>query len=186
MEHEAFMKLLNLPQKIHDSAKEHPQKSAVESQGLNLNYHELSSLSHDVCSSLWEIKISQGDRIGVFTETIAWAYPSLVGTLQAGAIYVPMNSEFPDARLMDIATDAQLSAILCESSLLERALTFKQRCNLPIELIILDESSVCLNKDQAQSLSQSKACPVHKPKPDELAYILYTSARTTAFLNTLA
>ena len=171
------MKQLSLPQSIHDHAKLNSEKSAVESASLSLSYGELSILSHRVCTSLLEHGVALGDRVGIFVEHLAWAYPALSGTLQAGAVYVPLNSEFPDSRLAEMASDAGLSAILCESSLLARAQEMSTQGDAVIILLDREQASV-QTTPQVLALSAVTSAPIHTSQPEDLAYIMYTSGTT--------
>jgi len=89
----------------------------------------------------------------------------LLGTLKAGAAYVPLDPSYPAERLAYMLDDSAPIALLTQSTLSERV-----RATTRLTVLVLDDDS-------------SSSQPVHDPvvdalTPQHLAYVIYTSGST--------
>ena len=93
---------------------------------------------------------------------------AIVGVLKTGAAYLPLDPEYPKARLEYMLADARPAVVLTTESLPQQ---------LPrsegIELLSLDAAEVQAELGQAEDTN-----PGQEVSPQEAAYVIYTSGST--------
>ena len=138
-----------------------PDATALVDGEENLTYRALhervQSLAHTLISNH---QVAPGDLVGLFLPRSANAVIALLAIQHTGAAYVPLDPNLPDARLRRIADQAGITHAVTDGGGSERAKT-------------LFPGGVVAVTDQASS---KVALPV--VKPDDVAYVLYTSGTT--------
>ena len=207
--------MLNFPL-IHQAVEHHasaiPNHTAIDEGDRSISYSELSDSMQQVASYLQKLNINKNDRIGLLLDNGIEACIGILGTLRAGACYVPINTTFPTARLKFIVEDAEIKIVITTQKQLEKLVALsKESNNLKLDsLIIIDANEKDIqSKEPVASLAcffkeivgQETLQKTSVPKPcssaeNDLAYIMYTSGTTgtpkgvmithknvTAFLN---
>ena len=87
---------------LEEDAQRHPEKCAVEEESRSCSYGELLQLSRCVGSALAAME-ARGRAVMVFMEKGIDALATMMGALQAGAFYVPVDPHIPAERLALIA-----------------------------------------------------------------------------------
>ncbi|KQT57021.1 hypothetical protein ASG52_02790 [Methylobacterium sp. Leaf456] len=148
-----------LATQLRAQAQATPETIAIDGPGGPLGYAELDRRSDAVAARLAAVGVRRGDRVGVFVGRGVAMVTALLGTLKAGAAYVPLDPDYPFERLAYMARDAELSALLTEPDLCAGApagpwamLDVEGEANGPV--------------------------PDFTPRPDDLAYLIYTSGST--------
>ena len=88
---------------------------------------------------------------------------ALLGILKAGAAYVPLDPDFPDARLKLIMDDANLAALVTSEAHASSA---------------IEADTILLLEDLLHTEEQGEAEAPSQRAPDDLAYVIYTSGST--------
>ena len=157
---------LSVDQLIEEKASQTPDAIAVEADNVSLTYQQLASKSALVKARLRHKNIGEGDLVGVCVKRNADLLPLLLGIFKSGAVYVPLDPDFPKNRLAHIISDAELSAIITDEqagkSLPQNA---KMICLMANEM--LEEKSLYGEGTSQSSLSATR-----------LAYVIYTSGST--------
>jgi amino acid adenylation domain-containing protein len=151
-----------LPRQILDQARRQPQSAAVTCGGVSQSYGELEATARWVARALSERGVQPGDRVGVFIDRRLQLVAGLLGSLWAGAAYVPLDPAYPDARNRGVLEDADLAAVVTTSAL---------RGRLPVGPWATIEVDT-LDLDGAPSAALADL------SPESPAYILYTSGST--------
>jgi amino acid adenylation domain-containing protein len=86
--------------------------AVADEAGRQMTYAELAARAREVCARLQGAGVRRGARVGVCVERSAELPAILVGVLEAGAAYVPLDPAFPRARLSFMARDAGLTALV--------------------------------------------------------------------------
>ena len=151
-----------LPQQIFDQARRSPQSPAVTCGGACLTYGELVSVAHSISHELSNRGVTAGDRVGIF---LGRSWPLVAGILgihRAGAAYVPLDPDYPEARNRCVLEDADVAAVLTTSDL---------RGRLPsgrwVEIDVEGLPTAGPGSETCADLT-----------PESPAYILYTSGST--------
>src|SRR5207249_3662811 len=101
----------------------------------------------------------------------------LLGILQAGGGYVPLDPTYPRERLAFMLKDAQVSILLTQESLIQDG-----RLNMegyPLASILYSQMRVvCLDRDWKEVAQQSQENLDSGARAENLAYVVYTSGST--------
>jgi len=130
-----------------------------------MTYRELDLASDRIARHLLDRGVQPGDSVGLLLPRSPLLVASMLGILKAGAVYVPLDSTFPNARINQIIGDCGARIVL-STSVIESALG---RSALPgVEIVRADADTI--EADEA-------------PLPDrrlgsDVAYIMYTSGST--------
>ena len=142
-------------------AIEKDEETAVIFGDTHVSYGELNRLANGVARRLIKAKVGPGETVGVLVDRSPGMIAALLGTLKAGATYVPLDPEFPATRLQMMLDDAAPRALI-SSSRLASSLPEGKWTNLTLESIE----------------ATSKSPELKGLGSDSLAYIIYTSGST--------
>jgi amino acid adenylation domain-containing protein len=133
--------------------------------GVQLSYRELNERANQLAHFLRRSGVGAEQRVGVYVRRSVDLLIALLGTLKAGAAYVPMDPTYPAARLEQIEDDAQIAMLLTHQELLA------ELPNPPVAILCLDQNGDRLARE-------SKVNPVAAVNLDNPAYVTYTSGST--------
>ncbi|WP_175666246.1 non-ribosomal peptide synthetase [Burkholderia ambifaria] len=143
-----------------------PDSIAVATADASLTYAELDDQASRLASFLLtEYAIERGDVVGVVADRSERWIVGLLGALKAGAVYLPLDPEFPQERLRFMIEDAKVKALLTHSEHLPLLADF-----WAIPMFALDF--------QLDTLAPASASAQVEVRPDDAAYIIYTSGST--------
>ena len=135
---------------------------------ISLSYIELENTTNRLARYLRAHGAGKGNLIGLFFEKSHLPIISILACLKAGAGYVPLDPGFPDERLNFIATEAEISLVVTEPALKERASTFFGGA------IVSVDSGQAYEKYSSKRLSRNET----KVTAEDVCYVLYTSGST--------
>ena len=151
-------------QRFAEVANRFPDRLAVADGLQSWTYSELRSQANVVARELVEAGAGHGANVGLLLGQDAPMVAGLLGVLQAGCVYVPLDSKAPAARLKAVVADAELVAVVTDNKqadlLAAMELQDVPRIAVPVELV-----------GDARGVQRSAT-------PDSLAYILFTSGST--------
>ncbi len=145
-----------------------PDAVAVRFEGSQVTYRELHESANALAHKLIAAGAGVGTLVGLGSERSIEMIVGLLAILKAGAAYVPLDPALPRARLRYMAADAGLSVLLLDDTLAAVG-------ELAPDAAAIVKLSGCL---QARS-APAPALP-RMPRPDDPAYVLYTSGSTGA------
>jgi non-ribosomal peptide synthetase-like protein len=92
-----------------------PGAPAIDDGSTCLSYAQLGERIEDVARRLWSMDIGAGDRVGVRVPSGSVdLYVAILGTLRAGAAYVPVDADEPDERATTVWSEASVCAVVTE------------------------------------------------------------------------
>ena len=99
------------------SVAAHPRQLALEAPDASLTYTELDRRARELADLLACLGIGPGDRVGIrLPSGTAELYCAILGVLAAGAAYVPVDADDPDARAEWIWEEADVTAVIARGS----------------------------------------------------------------------
>ncbi|MFB0833643.1 AMP-binding protein [Arthrobacter halodurans] len=132
----------------------------------SLTYDQLDQRSNRLARHLIGRGVNPGDRVALLFDDHVHAYAAILGTLKAGAAFVPLDPVFPEDRIAYILEDAGVNLVLTLSHL---------RARLPDTGVRV----VCLDEDDRSIAAADRTRPgLRETADDALAYIIYTSGST--------
>lgn len=145
-------------------AAEHGDVIAIKSDRGNPTYSELKNLVDRIADSLSKSGVGEGDRVALFLEQSPERIASVMAALKIGAIYVPLDPEYPAERLKLMLADSEPAIVVTQKSLRDR---------LPGDVAGLIEIGDAVSKGKAAGAPETV-----KGDPNRAAYIIYTSGST--------
>jgi amino acid adenylation domain-containing protein len=166
-----------------DSARRDPNAIAVVEPGHGqATYGELDQLSDRVRDRLVALGVAKGDRVGLYMRKSIDTLASMLGTLKAGAAYVPVDPGAPVPRGAYILDNCDVGAVVIESRYAELFQDETKKLGRTPPLLPVEEPSggdgLRRALDAADAESRAPAARTVFADGDDLAYILYTSGST--------
>ena len=154
--HELFIEQVKLREK----------ESAVISSRRNLTYQEVYELSKQVGHRLRALGVRPNQLVAIVMEKGWEQIVAVMGTLLAGAAYVPISPELPKERLYYLLENSEAQIVLTQSWLEKFQYPSKIHC-----LDVDDINQFFLTDESTEALECTQG-------PDDLAYVIYTSGST--------
>ena len=139
----------------------HPNRTAVIDGNHTLTYSELDRISL-ICALQFQNRgIQPGNKIAILSGKSSDTIVALLGILRLGAVFVPVDPEWPKERIDFVLNDCRPSCIAFDKE-------YTSLVNRPHCVPISELYQTDLKPDNSKLL----------PFPDSIAYILYTSGST--------
>ena len=149
-----------LVQQFAQAAEDYAGNTAVSTPAHTWTYAELNERANAVALALMQGRDScAGERVGLLLGHDAPMLAGLLGTLKAGAAYVPLDPGAPPARLQQVISEAGISRVVTAAECAEQ--------------VKLQDVAVIVCSDERVTHN-----PEVQPGAAELAYILFTSGST--------
>ncbi|MEU8924563.1 amino acid adenylation domain-containing protein [Kitasatospora sp. NPDC048545] len=128
--------------------------------GTRLTYRQLDERAGRIAALLAEAGVRRGDRVGLCLGRSVDMVAAVLGVLRLGAAYVPVDPDYPPARLEFVLGDARVPIVLTDPGARDRVPDGPWR-----------------TLDVTRTTDAAAPAPV-LPGPAELAYVIYTSGST--------
>jgi long-chain acyl-CoA synthetase len=162
---------MNLAQHLHHAGRKYPDRPALGfGDALLSNYAGLAKRVARLASALRDdLDLAIGDRVAIASSNTPEYLETLYAIWHAGCVGVPANAKLHGAELAYILEHSGARVCFASSDL---ASTIEAHAAPSLErLIVLGEASY-------QSLLTSDAVDITGRKPDDLAWLFYTSGTT--------
>jgi non-ribosomal peptide synthetase-like protein len=178
--HEAYAQPLIRDELLHEifaaTARTHPQRLAVRlaepdpdsTRRTELTYADLCGRASQFARYLRSLGVRRGDRVVICLPRGLDQYMSLLGVLEAGAAYVPVDWSAPQDRVDYIAAESEAFAVV---TTFERKAAFAS--TIP-NVIAVDAALGDIAALPAQPVTRDETGAT----PDDAAYLIYTSGST--------
>jgi len=154
-----------LHQLFEEQVVKTPDSIAIEFENECLTYKELNERSNQLAHFLRQKGVTNEIRVGVCMERSIEMIVALYGILKAGGGYVPLDPDYPEARLVFMLEDIDAPIILTQKHLADVLPQNKSE-------------AICLDSDWELISNRSVDNPTLVTEPESLAYIIYTSGST--------
>jgi amino acid adenylation domain-containing protein len=155
----------NLAALFEAQAGRTPDAVALVFEDERISYGELNARANQLAHHLRHLGAGPETLIGVLMRRSVEMVVALLGILKAGAAYVPLDPDYPSARLAFMLADADVPLLLTQESL---------RASVPGERAQV----FCLDARREMLARQSSTDPPPAASADGLAYVIYTSGST--------
>ncbi|HSZ30872.1 MAG TPA: amino acid adenylation domain-containing protein, partial [Pseudonocardiaceae bacterium] len=140
-----------------------PDAVAVVAGGEQVSYRELDARANRLARHLQSAGVGADVVVGLCVERSIDMVVAVLGVLKAGGAYLPLDADYPPARLAFMVQDASPAVVLTHRGLHER---------LPLvgcPVVDLADPAIAAHPGTR---------PAHAATPDTLAYVIYTSGST--------
>jgi amino acid adenylation domain-containing protein len=150
---------------FEEQARWSPAAIAVSTETENISYEELNRRANQLSHYLRDLGVGPEVVVGVCAQRSVALVVGILGTLKAGAAYLPIDPSYPAARINYMLQDAGVAVLLTQQDLLAK---FDQSL---LRTLSLDneweEIARCSSRNLALQVSGQN-----------LAYLIYTSGST--------
>ncbi|MFO0319082.1 MAG: amino acid adenylation domain-containing protein [Neisseriaceae bacterium] len=114
-----------------------PDKLAVIADDGHLNYQELDLLSSQIASRLQLMDVKHQDRVAILLDRSVKMPAAILGVLKLGAIYVPLDVNYPGQRLQYMLEDSNSRVVISTSNLVSQFESiYSKACPLFLDEVI--------------------------------------------------
>jgi amino acid adenylation domain-containing protein len=150
---------------FHLQVERCPEATAISCESRSLTYRELHLRSNQLAHYLQKLGVGPETVVGISAERSLEMIIGVLGILQAGAAYLPLDPSHPKQRLAYMLATARPLVLLTQQRLVERLPSSGARI-------------VCLDTDWPNITGESEQTPICLATSDNLAYIIFTSGST--------
>jgi amino acid adenylation domain-containing protein len=144
-----------------------PGNVAVKFGHISITYRELKEKADRMANYLQQVEgVKVGDRVGLLLDREVELLPAVFGIVKSGAVYVPLSTNNPPARLRFILKDAGLKALIT------------RRHHIDTLFIEMDAGLLDLDRSLEQINAREQTVLQDGPGGNDVAYIIYTSGST--------
>lgn len=150
---------------IQDTARARPRAVAVVDGDCNTTYEILLCRSHALAKRIIAHGVNSQDKVALLIERSSDLILAIIGVLQAGCAYVPLDPEHPAERQRFILADSSARLIVAS----KRWETMARD---------LADATIILGDDAPVDVIKVRQPQGIRTMPDHLAYVIYTSGST--------
>lgn len=154
-------------ERIAKMAQAHRDSTALVFGTDTLTYGELEQRATTLAKRLVRCGVGPNRLVAVYMERSPDMVIALYGVLKSGGAYVPIDPDYPEARIAFMLKDAAAPVVITQAHLLHR---------LPAS----DATRLCMDRDDVTMQNGPEVEPAKAATPDQLAYMIYTSGSTGA------
>jgi malonyl-CoA/methylmalonyl-CoA synthetase len=164
----------NLFSRLFDGL-DNPARLAIETQdGAHISYGDLIARAGQMANVLVARGVKPGDRVAVQVEKSVANIVLYLGTVRAGAVYLPLNTAYTLNELDYFIGDAEPSLVVCDPAKAEGLAPIAAKVKAKVETLGPDGKG---SLTEAAEKASSEFATVSRAN-DDLAAILYTSGTT--------
>jgi amino acid adenylation domain-containing protein len=142
-----------------------PDKVALIAGEQALSYAELERRANQLARRLRRLGVELETPVGLLLGRSAQMIVAVLGVLEAGGAYVPIDPFYPPDRIAFMLADAGVGVVVTEGPLASSLAGSGCRC-------------LCLDREAESLAAESGAGPGIEVPADSLAYVIYTSGST--------
>lgn len=160
------------------SAKFHPQKTALVCGEKRMTYQEVDRASNSLAHVLLQNGVERGDRIAIFLENSSEAVISIFSILKASCVFIVLNSSMKSGKLNLILKNSGAKVLITDMK--RFAVAKKAATHLKsVQRIIVTDGYVkgALNMNDLME-RESESLPASRCIDIDLAALIYTSGTT--------
>ncbi|MDP4489532.1 amino acid adenylation domain-containing protein [Pseudoalteromonas piscicida] len=176
--HLAYPKDLCIHQLFAQQAYKHPNQvaliEAAEDGDKQLTFQQLQKQSLELAIYLQSQGIQPDNLVGLCVERSLATMVGLMGILQAGGAYVPMDPAYPTERLTYMLEDSQTQIVVTQAQFKDKV---QSLVTPDTQIVVLDENG-CLEHECVAHILENGLALEPRVQPDNLAYVIYTSGST--------
>src|SRR2546426_135082 len=145
-----------------------PKATAIIVEGRRITYAEIEQRANRLARYLHNHGIGRGSLVAILLSRSLDAYISILGTLKAGAAYLPLDTEYPADRISYVLGDSPAETLLTTAALASHHREFHGR------IIAVDVDADAISSETSTRL------PTYAVRvgSDDLCYVIYTSGST--------
>jgi hypothetical protein len=172
-------------ERVRASLESAPDRTAVRFLGEDVTGGEVLRRMDALASALAPGGAGPGGLVGILARPGPQAIAGGLGILASGAAYVPLDPDWPDARIAEVSGHAGFAQLVTTA---DQALRLPALAATAVrQVLLLDGDAGPLPLPGAETLvvtpwpevlAAEPRAPARRSRPDDLAYVMYTSGTT--------
>ena len=163
---------MNLTNILSETVRSHKEKKAVFCKEKEFTYKQFNNRVGNLANALTKFGISKGDKVAILHKNCHYFLETYFGTMQIGAVLVPLNNYLSADELAYILKDS-------ESKLLIANVNFNSKVNDTVDILKKDIKTIYTSKDYEDFINTGDSIlPEVVVKDNDAAQIYYTSGTT--------
>ena len=114
-----ILKNATVHQLFEEQAAKTPDRIAVVACDKTLTYTELNEQANRIAHSLIEQGIGVGDIVAFSLPRRSYLLPTMMGILKSGAVYLPIDPDYPQERIDYMISDSKAKMFITENNIAE-------------------------------------------------------------------
>ncbi len=147
---------------FEEQVEKTPDNIAVVFKDKRLTYKELNERANRLARRLRDMGVKPDTIVGIMAERSVEMLLGILAILKAGGAYLPIDTEYPEERILYILEDSKADILLTQRHLV-------QKIKFDGKILALDKGD--LYEDNGTNLDKIST-------PSNLAYVIYTSGST--------
>lgn len=144
-------------------AQQQPEAVAISFAGVEMTYAELNEQANQLAHYLMEQGVKAESRVAVAMARSHEMIISLLAIMKAGALYIPLDIDYPQDRLNYISQNSDVSLVLTHQGAEDRV------TGMQVPTVVWQDLTLDLYSTDDPKLTYH---------PSQLAYVIYTSGST--------
>ena len=176
------MSIANIEQKIRTFAETTPNKTAIEFGEKKVSYLKLDEITSKVANFLME-RYDDTKNVFIMMERGPDQIEALIGVIKSGGIFIPIDPNVPDNRIITMLQEVQSNWIITNSTLVSRLNGIIEKIGIKINVLIWESNNdidSCLidnlNLFYISNINDDKK--EYEYSPNKHCYIYFTSGST--------
>ena len=169
---------MNVGRLLTKSARSFPNNLAIVHGSKRLTYVQFNSRANRLANALYKLDIKQGDNIAILQYNYPETMESIFACFKAGCGAVPINFRLHPNEFAFIINHSEAKAVILSPEFNEAIIDVRDRIPRARHLITLSDASGELLDYEELLSSESYLWEDADVKPDDLAWLFYTSGTT--------
>lgn len=185
----ATQRLVDFPSLFRCAVARWPDSLALQDDRLQLTYAQLQHRVDAVSRYLIDQGLQPDQCVGLCLKNSAQAVIAMLGVLQAGGVFVPLDPDYPADRLAFMVRDASITMVLCEPRYRNRFEVLATAPDGSAKTTEPGTGAAAPTQSSPPRLIDPDAIPMNdhatlvhalnvQIAPDDRAYVMYTSGST--------
>jgi len=167
---------MDLGEILRHTSKLQKEKIAITTPFEKVTYREFEDRCHNLGKALYGLGLERGDRIAILDHNSMILALAHFGLPACGMVSLPLNHRLKPKEIMNILENAQSSAILYSPAFKDTV--DEIRSELPCLRYALCTESGAGEYNLPSLMKDPPSISWERPRPDDLATLLYTSGTT--------
>jgi amino acid adenylation domain-containing protein len=178
------MKHVSVQELFAQVAEQHRDLVAVERGDERISYGALAENSNRLANYLRASGLRKGDIVGLLADDTVEVITAIIGVLQAGGVFVPLDPRIPEARLRAMIAEVTPAWLLTQLKFND---TIRRVAgdNSQARIIALDGAAPSADEGQPApdgiefyAAHTDATRPAAESEPDDMCYVYFTSGST--------
>ncbi len=131
----------NVVSYFENQVTKYPDKIAIEYKNSVITYSKLNEKSNELAHYLLGLNVKKDDTIALFLSKSVGMISSIFGIEKTGCAYLPINTNYPISRVLDILNDSKSRVLVTEHKFKNIALEVFYNAPIVEKLIFLDKDN---------------------------------------------